>query len=122
MKCTILYIDDEEANLRTFRSAFRRDFVIFTTTSGEKGLQILEEEKEFDVLITDQIMRDMNGVELLRRVFELKNMSKPARIMLSGYAEAKDVQEAKKKYGLSKFVSKPWNYEELKAVIESVIE
>jgi response regulator RpfG family c-di-GMP phosphodiesterase len=122
MKRTILYIDDEVANLRTFSSDFRRDYIISTASSGREALKLMETEIP-DVLITDQSMPEMSGVEMLRLLFERNPQGKkPSRIMLSGFAEAKDVQYAKEKYGLLKFVSKPWKHQELKETIESVIQ
>jgi len=120
MKRTVLYIDDEEVNLRTFRSAFRRDYTIMTALGGKEGLRILETESP-DVLITDERMPGMSGVELLKRFWELYPSSKVARIMLSGYAETAAINEAKEKYMLKHFVSKPWCREALKKTIDSAV-
>lgn len=120
MKRTVLYIDDEEANLRTFRSVFRREYTILTAKNGKEGLQLLEEQDP-DILITDQCMPEMSGVELLKILFESKPDRRPSRIMLSGFAEAEDVKEAKEKYLLKKFVSKPWKKEEMRQTIEESI-
>lgn len=120
MKKSILYVDDEEANLRTFTSVFRRDYSVYTALSGEEGLLILEREN-LDVLITDQCMPGMSGVEFLKHVFERTPMSPPSRIMLSGFAEEKDVHLAREEYMLQQFVSKPWGYEEMKKIIDDVI-
>jgi response regulator RpfG family c-di-GMP phosphodiesterase len=119
MKQTVLYVDDEEANLRTFRSAFRREFEIITATSGKEGLKILENLTP-NVLITDQMMPEMNGVEFLKQFYEKDPKSTMARIMLSGHAKSHDVKEAMDKYQLLKFIPKPWDIETLKSIIKEV--
>jgi len=68
MRYNILYVDDEDINLRQFKSVFRRDFNIFIANSGEEGLKILD-EKNFDLIITDQRMPKMTGVEFLKKGF-----------------------------------------------------
>jgi DNA-binding NtrC family response regulator len=66
-KYSILYIDDEESNLRIFKNTFRRDFNIFTANSAQNALEMLK-EVNVDVLITDQRMPGMSGTELLKEV------------------------------------------------------
>lgn len=113
----VLYIDDEVANLRTFSSVFRRDYNVLIASSGKEALAILEYENP-DVIITDQCMPEMSGLELLKKIFETRPYIPPTRIMLSGFAEMKDVQVAREKYLLQKFISKPWDKRELQSVIE----
>ncbi len=55
MKPTVLYIDDKEANLSTFRSALRRDYTVLTSANDKKALKIIT-DKDPDVLITNQRM------------------------------------------------------------------
>ncbi len=119
-KPKILYVDDEESNLRIFKDAFRRDFEIYTAISGYQGLEILE-KTAFDVIITDQRMPGMTGVEFLKEVYTRFPEIPPDRLILSGYAKDEDINEAFKKYKLSKFISKPWEYGELKAIIMNAI-
>ncbi|MBL4705757.1 MAG: response regulator [Flavobacteriales bacterium] len=121
MKYTILYIDDEEVNLRIFRSVFRREFKIFTAPSGKEGLEILSHEK-CDLIVTDQRMPGMTGLEFLKRVYHMLPSKPPNRIILSGYSSSIDIDKARKEYGLYKFVSKPWNAEDLKVIMNTAIK
>jgi YesN/AraC family two-component response regulator len=121
MKPTVLYIDDEEANLRTFRSAFRRNYTVLTSPNAKEALKIIA-DKDPDVLITDQSMPEMTGFQLLKQIFEQFPQTRLSRIMLSGFEETNEVKEAKEKYMLLEFIPKPWNYEELNATIKSVIQ
>ncbi len=117
----ILYVDDEESNLRILKDTFRRDFEIYLATNGRKALDILQ-QNQIDVVITDQRMPEMTGVELLKEINMLFPYIPPHRLILSGYAEDKDIKEAFEKYRLFKFVSKPWNYNELKEIILEAIK
>ena len=119
-KHKILYVDDEESNLRIFKDTFRRDFEIFLAINGRKALEILE-KNQVDVVITDQRMPEMTGVELLKEINIRFPYIPPHRLILSGYAEDKDIKEAFVKYRLFKFVSKPWRYNEFKKIIINAI-
>ena len=120
-KYKILYVDDEESNLRIFKDTFRRDFEIYLAISGQKALEILE-QNYFDVVITDQRMPEMTGVELLKEIKIRFPYIPPHRLILSGYAEDNSIKEAFEKYMLFKFVSKPWNYNEFKEIILDAIK
>ena len=119
-KYNLLYIDDEESNLRIFKNTFRRDFNIFLANSAKEGIEILN-EKQIDVLITDQRMPGMTGLDLLKEVHSLFPEIPPHRLMVSGYAAPDDINSAFEQYGLFKFISKPWDAETLKQTILKVI-
>lgn len=120
-KYTVLYIDDEESNLRIFKNTFRRDFNVYLANSAELALKMLKENK-VDVLITDQRMPKMTGVELLKEVKKQYPDIPPNRLMVSGYAAPGDIDDAFNKYDLYRFISKPWNEEELKEIIINSIQ
>jgi response regulator RpfG family c-di-GMP phosphodiesterase len=120
-KYSVLYVDDEDVNLRVFTSTFRRDFIIFTANSAKQGLQLLEEH-QIDVVITDQRMPEITGVEFLKMVHEKFHRIPPNRLMISGFSKPEDIDKAFKEYKLFKFVSKPWNSSELKEIIFKAIE
>ena len=67
---TILYVDDEKANLEAFKSLFRRKFNIVTVNSGRRGLEVLETQP-VDLIISDQRMPGMPGIEFLKKVIPL---------------------------------------------------
>ncbi|MBN1414729.1 MAG: response regulator [Bacteroidales bacterium] len=120
-KYNILYIDDEESNLRIFKNTFRRDFIIYLANSAQSGIEILRKNK-VDVLITDQRMPGMTGLELLKYIHELFPEIPPHRLMISGYAEPVDIRQAYDHYGLFGFIAKPWDAENLKQIILNVIQ
>ena len=118
---TILYIDDEESNLRVFKNTFRRDFNIYIAASAQEGLEILNKSK-IDVIITDQRMPGKTGLELLKEIHEMFPLIPPHRLMVSGYAAPCDINTAYKDYGLFRFISKPWEADELRQIIFNVIQ
>lgn len=120
-KFNILYIDDEESNLRVFKNTFRRDFNIHTAISANVGIKILSQNK-IDVLITDQRMPGKTGLELLEEIHGMFPEIPPHRLMISGYAAPNDINKAYTNFGLFRFISKPWEAEKLKQIIFDVIE
>lgn len=119
-RANILYIDDEESNLRVFRNTFRRDFDIYLAGSAAEGIEILNETR-IDIIITDQRMPGKTGLELLKEIHDMFPEIPPHRLMISGYAAPCDVNTAYKDYGLFRFISKPWEADELRQVILNVI-
>lgn len=120
MKKVILYIDDEEINLRLFRNSFRRDYDIVTATTAAEGLKILNQQ-HIDLVITDQRMPDTTGVEFLSKVQHEYPDIPPNRLIISGYSDPEDIELAYQKYQLFKFISKPWDQNELAGIIKKAI-
>ncbi len=118
-KISVLYVDDEENNLRSFRAAFRRTFKVHTAISGEEGLKILE-ENPIQVIITDQRMPEMTGIEFLIKVIERDK--EPMRMLLTGYSDINAVIDCINKGQVYRYLTKPWNEGELKSAIESAFE
>jgi YesN/AraC family two-component response regulator len=121
MAIKVLYVDDEESNLRIFKDTFRRDFEVVLASSGQEALKKLENHIA-DVVITDQRMPGMTGVELLKIINDKFHDIPPQRLILSGYSEDSDIKKAFSDYKLSKFIAKPWNYEKLKKIIVDSIK
>ncbi|MBN2262917.1 MAG: response regulator [Prolixibacteraceae bacterium] len=120
-KKTILYIDDEEINLRLFKSTFRRNYNVITSQSAEEGLQVLENQ-HVDLIITDQRMPKMTGVQFLSMVQERFPDIPPGRLIISGYSDPEEITLAYNKYQLYKFIAKPWDQNELATIINEAIK
>ena len=118
-KITVLYVDDEENNLVSFKANFRIKYNVLIALSGDEAMSILE-KKHVDIIITDQRMPDMTGVEFLEKVLE-KN-DEPMRILLTGYADMNAVVDAVNKGKIFHYLSKPWNEEELDMTIKRAYE
>jgi two-component system, NtrC family, response regulator AtoC len=118
-KFKILYVDDEKDNLDVFRFNFRKIFNISTVTSGDEGLQKLAEEK-FSVIITDQRMLKMSGLQFLAKAKRI--VPHAIGIILTAYRDVDVLIEAINLGYVYRFITKPWNSEELKAAITQAIE
>lgn len=113
-RINILYVDDEQNNLMSFKASFRLKYNVFTAISGDEAIEILK-ENNIEIIITDQRMPNMTGVEFLEMVLQLN--PDPMRILLTGYADLNAVIEAVNKGKIFHYLSKPWNEEELDMTI-----
>lgn len=112
----LLLVDDEENILASLRRLLRRDgYQILLANGGEQGLEQLA-RNEVDVIISDQRMPAMTGVEFLRRVKTI--YPNTVRIVLSGYTELQSITDAINEGAIYKFLTKPWDDEQLRANIE----
>lgn len=106
-KRTLLLVDDEENILSSMRRLFRRDgYQILTANGGAEGLALLA-ENEVDVILSDQRMPGMTGVEFLRQAKTL--YPETVRIVLSGYTELQSISDAINEGAIYKFLTKPWD-------------
>jgi diguanylate cyclase (GGDEF)-like protein/PAS domain S-box-containing protein len=113
---TLLLVDDEENILASLKRLLRRgDYHIVTATSAAEGLQRLA-EIDVDVIVSDQRMPNMTGVEFLRRAKDLYPHT--VRIVLSGYTELQSITAAINEGAIYKFLTKPWEDDLLRANIE----
>jgi DNA-binding NtrC family response regulator len=119
-KKTILYIDDEEINLRLFKATFRRDYNILITKTASEGMRLIS-ENSIDLIITDQRMPEVTGVEFLSMVQKIYPQIPPGRLIISGYSDPEDIALAYKEFQLYKFISKPWDQNELQEIIKKAM-
>ena len=118
-KINILYVDDEVNNLISFKATFRVKYNVFTAISGEEAIKLLETQ-EMNVIITDQRMPNMTGVEFLESILE--KHPDPMRVLLTGYADMNAVIDAVNKGKIFHYLTKPWNEEELDMTIQRAYE
>jgi len=112
---TILLVDDEANVLSALKRILRRDgYQIFSTTSAAEAFEILATNK-VGVIVSDQRMPEMNGTEFLAQVKEL--YPNTMRMVLSGYTELQSVTDAINKGAIYKFLTKPWDDDQLRANI-----
>src|ERR1700742_4720368 len=119
MEIGVLYVDDEINNLNSFKAAFRRDFEIFTASSAKEGRKILD-SNEIGVIITDQRMPGMTGIEFLESILPI--YPDTIRILLTGFSDMNAVMDAINRGQVYKYLVKPWQNDELKMYIENALE
>ena len=105
-KPSLLVVDDEPANLQKLRRTFVSDFVVREAGSGEEALRHLRSE-QYAVIITDQRMSGISGVELLRESLALSPQA--VRIILTGYTEVEDLMGAINEGQVHRYIVKPWD-------------
>lgn len=116
----VLCVDDETHILKALKRLLRNeDYELLTAESGEEGLVILRDRK-VHLVVSDQRMPDMTGIEFLQRVEEL--YPKTVRIVLSGYAEVCTIVDAINKGKISRFIPKPWDDDELKSTFQQCLK
>ncbi|BBD65078.1 multi-sensor hybrid histidine kinase [Nostoc commune NIES-4072] len=119
-KPKILVVDDEPDNLDLLYRTFYRDYKVLRANSGPAALDLLAQEGEVSVIISDQRMPMMSGTEFL----SLTATQYPdiIRIILTGYTDVEDLVEAINAGKVFKYVTKPWEAEELKAVVRQALD
>lgn len=118
-KPTILYVDDEVNNLTSFKATFRRDYRVELAQSAKEALDMLKEQ-EFEVIISDQRMPEITGVDLFKSIID--EYPKPVRILLTGYSDIEAVINAINEGQVYRYISKPWDETDLKMAIDNAVQ
>lgn len=119
-KLKLMVVDDEPDNLDLLFRTFRRDFKVYKADSALTALEILAQEGEMAIIISDQRMPEMNGTEFLGKTVE--RFPDTIRILLTGYTDVEDLVEAINSGQVFKYITKPWNPEELRIVVQQASE
>lgn len=112
----ILYVDDEEHNLTSFKACFRREYQIHTATSGEEGIAIMRRHN-IDLIITDQRMPKMTGIQFLERI--LPEYPDTVRMILTGFSDVEAIIGAINTGRVFRYITKPWDETDLRMTIEN---
>jgi signal transduction histidine kinase len=119
-RVTVLYVDDDRANLLAFRALCGDLYDVVTAKSGDDALQLLSELRDVAVLITDQRMPGMSGAELC----ELAKKSHPdtVRMLVTAYSDLTAAVDAINRGSVSRYLRKPWDPDELLAALREAAE
>ncbi|MBN9396432.1 MAG: response regulator [Candidatus Melainabacteria bacterium] len=115
----ILVVDDEVPNLRLLRRVLSADHDIIEAQSGAEALEILKAE-EISLIITDQRMPAMTGVQLLEQSLSIRPDA--IKILLTGYTDVQALIDAINAGHVYKYIPKPWDAEELKLTVRRALE
>jgi response regulator RpfG family c-di-GMP phosphodiesterase len=113
-KHPVLLVDDEPEILFSLKGLLRREFELFTATSGKEALEILTQHP-IHIVMTDQRMPELTGAELVGRIKD--EYPDAIRIVFTGYADIKAVIECINRGGLYRYITKPWDPDELVEVL-----
>ena len=117
----ILYVDDEERSLKQFARVMEEHFKVLTATNAADGYRLLEEYRdEIGVLMTDQRMPGEKGVQLLEKARQLR--PRIIRILATAYSDIDAAVDAVNTGAIYKYVSKPWEVEQLVQSLRRAME
>ena len=119
MTYKLLIVDDEPANLRVLERLFASNFEVFTATSGEDGLEVLSAH-DIALIISDQRMPGMNGVEFLKKAAALRTST--VRMILTGYTDIDALVESINSGVVYRYITKPWSNPDLQQTVKRALE
>jgi serine phosphatase RsbU (regulator of sigma subunit) len=118
-KLNILYVDDEENNLISFKAAFRRHYNVFVANSAREGLETLR-NNHIQVVVTDQKMPEITGVEFLEKI--VPEYPDTIRMILTGYSDIEAIIQAINTGRIYRYITKPWDEKELKMTFDGAFK
>lgn len=120
-KQTILCVDDEIDNVQALERIFRHKYTVLKATSGREALSLLDEHRgPVSLIITDQRMPEMTGVEFLSKTIE--KFPDTTRILLTGYTDIESVVSAVNTGQIYRYLTKPWDPVDLQATVDQAVE
>lgn len=119
-KLKLMVVDDEPDNLDLLYRTFRRDFNVIKADSAIAALEILDQQGEMAIIISDQRMPEMLGTEFLSKTVD--RFPDTIRIVLTGYTDVEDLVEAINAGKVFKYITKPWNPDQLKGVVQQAAD
>lgn len=119
-KPTLLVLDDETDNLDALERIFRKSYRILRANSGTEALQLLSQNPRIDVIITDQRMPQMTGVEFLEKT--LTSHPNTVRILLTGYTDIDSIIAAVNQGHIFRYITKPWDTTDLINSVEQAMQ
>lgn len=120
-KQTILCVDDEVDNVDALERLFRKQFHVLKATSAKEGLSLLDQyPEEIALIISDQRMPEMTGVEMLEQA--QKKYPETIRILLTGYTDVESIIMAVNQGQIYRYLTKPWDPVDLLNTVEKAVE
>ena len=114
-KATLLFVDDEENVLRSLERIFRSQYKVLTARCGEDALALLKEQR-IHVIISDQRMPTITGVEVLREAKEISPYT--MRLLLTGYSDMEAIINSVNEGEIFRFISKPWEPDDIHSIVD----
>ncbi len=117
----VLFVDDEKNILSSLRRlTVDEEYETLTASSGPEGLELLRDEEQIGLVVSDQRMPEMSGAEFLAEVRKLR--PDVPRIVLTGYADIDAAMDAINKGGACRYVKKPWDNDELLQILRGELQ
>ena len=116
---TILVVDDEPDVVKSVQDLLRYDYKVLGATRAREAIKLMQ-DNEIAVVMSDQRMPEMTGVEFLRRA--RTDHPDAVRLLITGYADIRAVIDAINEGNVYRYITKPWDPDELQTVIREAIE
>ncbi len=117
---TLLVVDDEPEVLQSVHDFFRLDYRVVTCNRGDEAVVFLQSDNEIHVVMSDQRMPGMSGVEVLRHARRLR--PEATRLLFTAYSDLKAVVDAINQGSVFRYIMKPWDPDELKTIVRQAVE
>jgi len=117
---TLLVVDDERDVLRSVHDLLRLDYRVVTCQRGAEALEVLRSAEPVQVILSDQKMPEMTGVEVLRQAKIIR--PETTRLLFTAYADIRTVIDAVNQGHIFRYLAKPWDPEELEAVVRQAVD
>lgn len=118
MNYSVLIVDDEEANLSLFKMVFAEEFEVVAVSNPVEAKKMIE-DREFTIIISDQRMPELTGVELL--TFAKEKSPATIRILMSGFKDIGDTIDAINLAHVYRYFQKPWSKSEIQKVLQEAV-
>lgn len=115
----VLYLDDEEHNLVSFRAALRRHFPVFTASSAREAVEMMR-RNDIPIVVTDQRMPEMTGVQFLEAI--IPEFPDTVRMILTGFSDVEAVIRAINTGRVYRYITKPWDEHDLMMTLSGAVE
>lgn len=115
-KIKILYLDDEENNLFSFKAVFRNSFEVFLAQNVPAAEKVLEANNDIQIVISDQRMPGVTGIEYFEHI--RVKFPKPVRILITAYTDIESVINAINRGHVFRYIRKPWDETEMRSAFE----
>lgn len=117
-RATVLFVDDEERVVNLLRMIFRTQYEVHVATSGAQALEIMKQHR-VDVLVSDQRMPGMTGIDLLARSREISPHT--IRLLLTGYTDLAAIVGSVNEGEVFRFLNKPWDHHEIQSTLAAAV-
>ncbi|TGO03692.1 hypothetical protein PN36_01420 [Candidatus Thiomargarita nelsonii] len=118
-KASVLFVDDEKRVLRSLKALFKPHYNIHITTDGHEALEIVK-NNTVHVIVSDQRMPVMTGVELLRQIKQVSPTT--MRLLLTGYADLPAIVDSVNDGEIFRYISKPWDNDDIIKIVKKAAQ
>ncbi|MHB8482090.1 MAG: ATP-binding response regulator [Nitrospiria bacterium] len=119
-KYPLLFVDDEDLAVSSLKNYFEKEFTIYTATKGDQALDLIDRHPEIVLILTDQRMPGMTGVQLLKQVMDKR--PDIIRMLMTAFTDLKTLIDAVNLGQVYQYVEKPYEPSQLKQYLKSGIE